>query len=156
MIADELHDLAAALRKRGKHITIETAATVAPRDIECDLASLSPKLRNSVPDGRLPESWRATHERKRWQPSIIQEWIEKYQYQLKFVISVESDIEEVQQLLCELNSTIPPTKILLMPEGISSETIRARSGTLIEMCKRFGYRYCNRLHVQLFGNQRGT
>src|SRR6266481_5026691 len=50
MIAKDIHELAAALRGRGKHITIETAATVPPDDIACDLASLSPKLSNSAPD----------------------------------------------------------------------------------------------------------
>ena len=37
-------ELAADLRAAGKHITIETAGTVPPSGIDCDLASLSPKL----------------------------------------------------------------------------------------------------------------
>ena len=53
MIAPGIHELAAALKKAGYHLTIETAATVAPDGIACDLASLSPKLRNSAPDARL-------------------------------------------------------------------------------------------------------
>jgi len=27
---------------------------------------------------------------------------------------------------------------------------------LIDICKRLGYRYCDRLHIQLFGNTKGT
>src|SRR5882724_8899363 len=49
MVARGIHDLARQFRAAGKHITIETAGTVAPEGIACDLASLSPKLRNSTP-----------------------------------------------------------------------------------------------------------
>src|SRR6185312_1651951 len=49
MIAPGIRDLAAALKELGYHLTIETAATVGPEGIACDLASLSPKLLNSAP-----------------------------------------------------------------------------------------------------------
>src|SRR6187397_165171 len=67
MIAKGICELASALRAAGKHITIETAATVPPGGIACDLASLSPKLSNSAPDNRLPEAWRRKHEELRRQ-----------------------------------------------------------------------------------------
>ena len=51
MIAKDLPLLAAELRGFGYHITIETAGTLPPDGIACDLASLSPKLLNSAPDG---------------------------------------------------------------------------------------------------------
>src|SRR5690349_18722095 len=53
MIAKDVRALAGEIKKIGRHITIETAATVAPEGIACDLASLSPKLLNSAPDSRL-------------------------------------------------------------------------------------------------------
>ena len=40
MIAKEIRELAAALKELGYHITIETAATVAPEAVACDLASI--------------------------------------------------------------------------------------------------------------------
>src|SRR5688572_2622448 len=49
MVAPELPELAQRLREAGLHITIETAGTVAPGGIACDLASLSPKLAHSTP-----------------------------------------------------------------------------------------------------------
>ena len=49
MVARGIHELAASLRRLGKHITIETAGTVAPGGIACDLASISPKLAYSTP-----------------------------------------------------------------------------------------------------------
>ena len=156
MIAKGVHDLAQALKQRGKHITIETAATVAPGGIACDLASLSPKLSNSVPDGRLPEAWRQKHEALRLQPEVIRAWVDNYAYQLKFVVASAADVTEIQLLLRDLRQTIPSVKILLMPEGTSVEVLRGRETTLIDVCKRYGYRYCNRLHVELFGHTRGT
>src|SRR4051812_4133949 len=39
MIARGIHELAAGLRAAGGHVTIETAGTVAPGGIACDLAS---------------------------------------------------------------------------------------------------------------------
>src|SRR5207249_10915638 len=49
MIAKQIHELARRLHELGKHITIETAGTIAPCGIACDLASLSPKLGRSTP-----------------------------------------------------------------------------------------------------------
>jgi 7-carboxy-7-deazaguanine synthase len=156
MLAKGIHELAAALKKGSKHITIETAATISPDGIACDLASLSPKLTNSIPDNRLPETWRQRHEQLRLQPQIIQQWVDQYPYQLKFVVASGADIDEIQLLLRDIDRNIPPTKILLMPEGTSVDVIRGRNETLLEICKRYGYRYCNRLHIELFGNKRGT
>ena len=51
---------------------------------------------------------------------------------------------------------VPPEKILLMPEGITQEALRARQTWLVEVCKRTGWRYSPRLHIDLFGNKRGT
>jgi len=43
-----------------------------------------------------------------------------------------------------------------MPEGITPEVLRARAAWLGELCKASGYRYAPRLHIELYGNQRGT
>ena len=54
LVAKDIHALAKELKALGYHITIETAATVKPEGIACDLASLSPKLLNSAPE-HMPE-----------------------------------------------------------------------------------------------------
>ncbi len=156
MISKGIYNLAEILRSRGKHITIETAATIPPAGIACDLASLSPKLSNSAPDHRLSDTWRQKHDRLRLQPSVIREWVDRYPFQIKFVVTSGADIDEIQSLLSKVNRKIPAVKILLMPEGTSTAVIRGRDETLLEICKRYGYRYCNRLHVELFGHTRGT
>lgn len=156
MIAGEIKELATAIKKLGHHITIETAATVAPDGIACDLASLSPKLRNSTPDKRLPDSWRERHEQLRWQPEVVRTWLRQYSFQLKFVVATPSDVDEIEAMLRELAEPISPAKILLMPEGTSPEVLRERGGWLSELCKARGHRYAPRLHIELYGNRRGT
>jgi 7-carboxy-7-deazaguanine synthase len=53
MVAKGIRELASALRAAGKHITIETAATIPPDGIACNLASLSPKPESNTAE--LPD-----------------------------------------------------------------------------------------------------
>ena len=156
MIAKGIRDLAAELKRAGYHITIETAATIAPEGVACDLASLSPKLKNSGPDARLDETWRKKHETLRWQPDVVRAWLDGYGYQLKFVVAQPADVDEIEAMLGQLGREIPRAKVLLMPEGVTVEALRAKAGWLGELCKARGYRYAPRLHVELYGNKRGT
>ena len=156
MIAPGIRELAAALRKAGYHITIETAATIAPEGIACDLASLSPKLKNSAPDTRLDDAWRKKHEALRWQPDVVKAWLAGHDFQLKFVVAQVADVDEIEAMLAQLGRAIPRAKVLLMPEGTTVEALRAKAGWLGELCKVRGYRYAPRLHVELYGNKRGT
>ncbi len=156
MIAKEVHALAAALRATGRHLTIETAATVAPDGIGCDLASLSPKLLNSAPDPVAHGAWRRKHEATRWQPDVVRAWIDRYAYQFKFVVSRPEDVDELEHMLAALQRDVPRHKVLLMPEATSLERMRDRAGWLGELCKARGYRYAHRLHIELYGHRRGT
>ena len=156
MIAPGIHELAFQLQERGYHITIETAATIPPKGIAFDLASMSPKLAHSAPDARLDDTWRKKHEALRWQPQVVASWIAAGNYQLKFVVSSEVDVMEMEQMITETDCLIPPSKILLMPEGTTVEALRSRAGWLGELCKARGYRYAPRLHIELYGNKRGT
>jgi 7-carboxy-7-deazaguanine synthase len=155
MITPDLPELATALKKQKKHITIETAGTIFPNGIPCDLASISPKLSNSTPPPELDPAWAKKHEATRLQPEVISEWIRKYPFQLKFVVSSELDLAEIKQLLSRL-PPVPLHQILLMPEGIDVKTLATRSPWLVEICKREGFRFCPRLQIELFGHTRGT
>jgi len=155
MIAPDLPELATALKKQKKHITIETAGTVLPSSIPCDLASISPKLSNSTPPPERDQAWTKKHEATRLQPEVISEWIRKYPFQLKFVVSSELDLAEIKHLLSRL-PPVPLHQILLMPEGIDVKTLATRSTWLVEICKREGFRFCPRLQIELFGHTRGT
>ena len=43
-----------------------------------------------------------------------------------------------------------------MPEGVDREVLRERGVWVAEVAKREGYRFSPRLHVELYGNKRGT
>jgi 7-carboxy-7-deazaguanine synthase len=156
MIAKGIHDLAARLHDLGKHITIETAGTIAPNGIACDLASLSPKLAHSTPSAEKAGAWSARHERDRWQPEIIRSWLDHCDYQLKFVVRTHQDVAEIIDLLEKNNFRVPAHKILLMPEGTDSNTLHTAAAQVAEWCKQYGFRYTPRLHIDLYGNTMGT
>jgi 7-carboxy-7-deazaguanine synthase len=149
MIARGMVELTRGLRARGLHITIETAGTVfAP--VECDLMSISPKLANSTPAGE----WAERHESIRIQPEVLRRLMSVYDYQLKFVIAQPEDMTEVRELVRVFGADA--AKVILMPEGIEAAVLRERGVWLAEICKREGFRFSPRLHVELWGNRRGT
>lgn len=157
MIAKDIKEFVDLLKQSGKHITIETAGTIAPNGIQCDLASISPKLSDSTPEkGEISEEWIERHDSTRIDYNILNEWIDSYEFQLKFVVSRREEINEVKCIIDKIQGDILPEKVLLMPEGTDSETIHSRYDMLVDLCKENGFRMCNRLHLDLFGNTRGT
>ncbi|MCS7023632.1 MAG: 7-carboxy-7-deazaguanine synthase QueE [Bryobacteraceae bacterium] len=151
MIHPEVVTLCARLKQAGQHITIETNGTVF-RELACDLMSISPKLRNSTPWKRAQGRWAAAHEQARWRPDIVQQLMAHYPYQLKFVVADPADLEEIRALAAEVKAD--PRRVLLMPEGRSSKTLRERTW-IASACREYGYRYGPRLHVHLWGDRRG-
>jgi len=135
MIAPEILDLTRGLRGRGRHITIETAGTVFS-PVECDLMSISPKLAHSTPEGE----WAGRHERLRIQPGVLRRLMD--------------DMAEVRELVRALDADA--AKVILMAEGIDAGALRDRGVWLAEIAKREGFRFSPRLHVELYGNRRGT
>lgn len=152
----------------GQHITIETAGTVIPPDFlslgenggRCDLMSISPKLSNSTPTGdpRDPTgAWAERHESRRLNPGVLQALLDAFpppHRQLKFVFTGEQDLPEIDALLSRLRAW-SPSDILLMPEGTRTPTPALMAAT-VKACMERGFRYCARLHLDLFGNVRGT
>ncbi len=162
-IARGFAELLVALRKADRHVTLETAGTVAPPDglhPPCDLASLSPKLAHSTPPpGSIEPAWTERHEKRRLQPEVILQWLRAVpEWQLKFVVAQPGDMAEIEGLLSRLREShpIPPENVILMAEGIDSGTLASRAGWIVETCKEKGYRFGPRLHVDLFGHTRGT
>jgi 7-carboxy-7-deazaguanine synthase len=149
MIAPEIVPLTERLRGLGLHITIETAGTVF-HPVACDLMSISPKLSNSTPQG----PWAAQHDRVRIQPETLAQLMERYPYQLKFVISGPGDVAEARALADSLHA--PREQVILMPEGTDPQVLRERGVWLAEICKDEGFRYSPRLHVDLWGDRRGV
>jgi 7-carboxy-7-deazaguanine synthase len=155
MIMPEIGELCHRLKAAGHFITIETAAT-AFEPVEMDLASLSPKLSNSTPIDREGGRFAAAHERQRLNSPAIQQFIDHApDFQLKFVVSNQQDLAEIDQILQSIRDW-QPEDVMLMPEGIDSQTLASRGEWIIDVCKKKGFRFCPRLHIALFGNKRGT
>jgi 7-carboxy-7-deazaguanine synthase len=150
MIDPQIGELTHRLQQ---HITIETAGTVDAH-VRCDLMSISPKLANSTPHQRENGRWAAQHDRLRYQPEILKRLTQLYPHQLKFVIADPADLTEVHAIV-EATGT-SKTRVLLMPEGTDATTLTHRSRWLAEICKREGYRLSPRLHIDLWGNNRGV
>ncbi len=155
MVMPDVVELCAALKAAGQHVTVETAGTVYAA-AAMDLASISPKLSNSTPWEREGGRFAVAHDRQRLNVPVVQQLIDAAaDFQLKFVVSSEGDLAEVDDLLGRLTGWTP-ADVLLMPEGIEAAVLAGRTPWIVELCKARGFRFCPRLHVALFGNKRGT
>lgn len=152
MLTSEIVDLSLALREARLHITIETAGTFF-QPVACDLMSISPKLASSTPHTRDAGRWAAQHDRLRYQPEVLKRLMDACDYQLKFVVSEPEDLSEIHAIVSETGAE--RGKVMLMPEGTAGDVIQARGRWLAELCKREAFRYSPRLHVDLWGDQRG-
>jgi len=153
-IMPDIEELCFRLSRDGRHITLETAGTVY-KPLPVDLVSLSPKLSNSTPPpsaGQLA----IQHELRRLNYDALQKYIDTApEVQIKWVIQNESDLDEVGAILSRLRNW-RADDIMLMPEGTDPATLQERSPWLIEACKRHGFRFCQRLHVMVWGAKRGV
>jgi 7-carboxy-7-deazaguanine synthase len=146
----ELTEVCARLADAGRHVTVETNATVfAP--VAADLMSISPKLRNSTPVG---DAWEARHERRRLAPDVIRAFLGAYECQVKFVIDAQGDLDEVHALRDEV--AIPAEDIVLMPQGLTADETQPRMAWLAAACTRHGYRLSPRMHIDIWGAKRGV
>jgi 7-carboxy-7-deazaguanine synthase len=75
---------------------------------------------------------------------------------LKFLVARPEDVEEIGGLLAGLRREIPRTSVLLMPDGTTPEVRHQRAGWLAGLCRDHGCRHAPRLHIELYGNRRGT
>jgi 7-carboxy-7-deazaguanine synthase len=153
MMFAESVELTRGLKEAGLHVTVETAGTVH-QPVECDLMSISPKLANSTPHEREAGRWAQQHDRVRYQPEVLRKLTSQYTYQLKFVVTAPGDVAEIKKMIDEIDAD--RGRVVLMPEGTDAETVRERALWLVELCKSEGFRYSPRLHVDLWGNQRGV
>ncbi len=153
MIAEGVVELTRRLKDSGLHVTIETAATVW-QDVVFDLASICPKLSNSTPFLRDDDRRVEVHEKLRINLDVIRLFMSGPDCQLKFVIDVPDDLAEVRDLVARIGG-VEPANVLLMPQGVTKEQLHDKSRWIVELCKQHGYRFCPRLHIDLYGNTPG-
>ena len=154
MLFAEMIPLCRELKRRGRHITIETAGTLY-LPAACDLMSISPKLSSSGPDPERHAHWARRHERQRLQREVLMRLMAEYDYQLKFVVDRVADVKEVEEMLAKLPA-VSADRILLMPQGRTMEEMASRSLWLAELCHERGWTLCPRRQLEWFGPVRGT
>ena len=154
MLFAEMIPLCRELRRRGRHITIETAGTLY-LPAACDLMSVSPKLSSSGPDPERHAHWARRHERQRLQREVLMRLMAEYEYQLKFVVDRIDDVAEVEKMLATLPA-VSADRVLLMPQGRTMEEMALRSLWLAELCHERGWALCPRRQLEWFGPVRGT
>ena len=152
LLFPECVELTQRLRDLRQHITIETAGTVF-RPVTADLMSISPKLPDSRPRN-LP-NWTERHERVRWNPDAIERLTRGYNYILKFVIESAHELDEVEQWLSHFRH-IPHDRVWIMPQATSRAELQEKSTWLPAATAERGFQFSTRLHIEQFGNQRGT
>jgi len=117
---------------------IETNGTVYIEDrlwTFLDQINCSPKLSNS-----------GMTEKQRIIPAAIKRIMEHPNYQFKFVISNESDIEEMfRDFIVPFN--IPLKNVCCMPGMDSQEQFHERTQWVLEMAKKYKFRGLTRLHI---------
>ena len=130
----------------GMVVEVETNGTVPPPPALDPLIhqyNVSPKLAHSgnPADLALP-------------PERLRAWAAEPRACFKFVIAAPADVDEVLALARE--HAIPPARIWLMAEGTDTATLERREGWLADICIAHGFALSKRLHIQLFGDTRGT
>ena len=126
--------------RRHYTITIETNATILPNpdlDKYVYIYNVSPKLSNS---GNRKED--------REKAKVLKFFAENKKASFKFVVANNSDIVEVSRFIRE--HRIRKQKVSLMPAATNREALQKSSLWLVNMCKRLNYKFCYRLHIQLY------
>ncbi len=136
------------LRSRlpGLFVEVESNGTTRappPLDAHIGQYNISPKLSHSGNPAELA----LIPERLRFYAADPRAWF-------KFVVATPGDVAEAAALVRQHD--IPPDRVFLMPEGTDSATLRQREEWLVPLCLQHGFRLSDRLHIHLFGDERGT
>lgn len=129
----------------GYLIEVETAGTVMPTPEMLNRVhqwNVSPKLENS---GNPIE--------KREVPDVLRRFSAMPNAWFKFVIKSSQDLLEVQEL--QRKYQLVKSHVILMPEGTDSAESLKNSVWVSEAAEGLGYRFTPRLHVLLYGKERG-
>lgn len=130
----------------GYRFEVETNGTQLPTTEMADAIdqwNISPKLSNSGNNPQLRDNAKAM--------SFFAASPTAY---FKFVIQNPDDLGETQAL--EEKYNLPRPRILLMPEGRTEKILQQRRLWLADLCRDQGYRFSDRLHIQLWGSKRGV
>jgi 7-carboxy-7-deazaguanine synthase len=155
--SEKLTLLCKELKLLNAYITLETNGTIIGDFVEyIDLLSISPKLSSSTP---FDTKYEKIHSVNRINPDVLKKFNRmnldgKYDIQWKFVYCDGKDINEIKELQKDVG--FPDDRIYLMPEGLTENDLSERRLETVDMCKKHGYNYTDRLHIIIWGNKRGV
>ena len=135
-----------ALLPREIAIEVETNGTVAPPpalDARVQQYNVSPKLAHSGNPAELALV-----------PERLAHWAANERAAFKFVIAEPTDVAEV--LALTQRYAIPRSRVWLMAEGTDARTLEARERWLAQLCLDNSLTLSKRLHIELYGDTRGT
>lgn len=130
----------------GVRVEVETNGTVAPHpalDPFIAQYNVSPKLAHSGNPADLALV-----------PERLAHWAAEPRAFLKFVVAEPADVEEVLELARRYD--IPRERIYLMAEGTDPGTLAERERWLAQLCLAENLTLSKRLHIELYGDTRGT
>ncbi|MFZ6003290.1 MAG: 7-carboxy-7-deazaguanine synthase QueE [Actinomycetota bacterium] len=138
-----LVDLVERCADRGWAVEIETNGTIVPSPELAGLVrqwNVSPKLANSgiALDRRL-------------RPDALSALVATSAAVFKFVVTDEAELDEVAEIV----STHALAPVWIMPEGTDSDTVGRRARSLAQPVLERGWNLTTRLHVLLWGDERG-
>jgi len=134
-----------SLVARACRIEVETNGTLVPLDALAAVVAqwnVSPKLGSSG-------NGLAARER----PDALAWFSRAPNAWFKLVVDEPSALAEVDDFVTR--HAVPRERVLLMPEGTTAATLAARSTWLVDACRERGFRFATRLHVILWGDERG-
>jgi len=138
LFQNDIRKIQRELQKKGTFsYEIETNGSRNIEDDFWDTITISPKLHNS--GNREYKIEARNFPQKTW-------W--------KFVVESENDIQEILEI--QKKYEIPNEKILLMPQAQTQKEIEKISPKIIELCKKYGFRFCARLQIFVYSDTIGV
>jgi organic radical activating enzyme len=138
---DGIYQLLDRAIARWPRVEVETSGVRPPRMSHERLYwNVSPKLPTVTP--RWAETW-----------AHANAWAQAPRATFKLVIGSETDRDDALRLLAE--HRVPARRVMLMPEGLTDDTVREHAALVVETCRQHGLRLSPRLHIWLWGAKRG-
>ena len=141
---DDLADLLSFL-KPDFYVEVETNCTILPNKMLTDLVdqwNVSPKTENSGNPLELYENNECYYFFANQENCFF-----------KYVVENESDIPEIKKFVTKYN--IPKKRVQLMTQASTKQEISMREKSISELAKFNNFAFSPRLHVAMWGSQRG-
>ena len=141
---DDLADLLSFL-KPDFYVEVETNCTILPNKMLTDLIdqwNVSPKTKNSGNPLELCENNECYYFFANQENCFF-----------KYVVENESDIPEIKKFVTKYN--IPENRVQLMTQASTKEEISMKEKSISELAKLHNFSFSPRLHVAMWGSQRG-